>query len=168
MDGDEYEYEIDADTGEVLKAEKNDRNLLKEEKPTTPSTQPTPPATENTPKPTEPNTTEPKPTEPKPTEPKPTEPKPTKPKPAEPPAYSTAVDTPTSATEAMITTDEAVEIALKDACVSEADIRDLDTELDREREGLVYEVDFDYERNEYSYDIDAVTGEIINKRIEKD
>lgn len=95
---------------------------------------------------------------------KPTEP----PKSVEPSASGSPTDSPAAGTEALITAEEAIELALKDACVPEADIRDLDVELDRERNSLVYEIDFDYERNEYSYDIDAITGEIINKRIEKE
>ena len=143
VDGDEYEYEIDADTGEMLKAEKNDVSLL------------SPAPTE--PRPTEVKATEPSSNEVKATGSEVTEPKGSAPQSVEP-----------DPSDAIIGADEAKNIALRDACASEADIRDLDIELERERGALVYEVDFDLERREYSYDIDAVTGEILDKRIETD
>ena len=65
-----------------------------------------------------------------------------------------------------ITADEAKGIAFTEAGVYEADVRDLSVELDRDGGREVYEVDFNVEHVEYSYDIDAYTGEIIKK--EKD
>ena len=55
----------------------------------------------------------------------------------------------------------AKEIALADAGLSESDVRFDRTELDRDHGRAAYEVEFYYDRTEYSYTIDAVTGEII-------
>ncbi|MBR3838891.1 MAG: PepSY domain-containing protein, partial [Clostridia bacterium] len=71
-----------------------------------------------------------------------------------------------------IAKEAALAIAIKDAGINEADVRDLDIELDKEREIFVYEIDFETYNNrqeiEYEYDINAVTGEIIKKEIERD
>ena len=47
-------------------------------------------------------------------------------------------------------------------------IRDLDIEFDHERGVKVWEVDFDCGNLEYSYDIDAETGDIIKVERERD
>lgn len=59
-----------------------------------------------------------------------------------------------------ITRERALEIALEKAGVKQADIRDLDIELDTENGVKVWEVDFDHGNNEYSYDVNAETGAI--------
>ena len=61
---------------------------------------------------------------------------------------------------------KAKEIALADAGVAEKDIRDYDCELDKERGTAVYELDFEVGFDEYEYDIDAVTGEILKSKID--
>ena len=61
-----------------------------------------------------------------------------------------------------ITPDEAKAIALKDAGLQEADVRDLEVELDRDEGGVHYDVDFEKGSADYDYDIDAVTGEILH------
>ena len=64
---------------------------------------------------------------------------------------------------AQITKDRAESIALNDAGVKESDIAYIWTELEMERGRSVYDVEFltkDY--YEYDYDIDAVSGSIIN------
>lgn len=66
----------------------------------------------------------------------------------------------------VITADEAKGIAFTEAGVSEADVSRLEVELDREHGGTVYEVEFKVERVEYSYLIDAYTGEILKKEKE--
>ena len=70
--------------------------------------------------------------------------------------------------EAKITRDRAIEIALEKAKLQKADIRDLEAELDYEKGVLVWEVDFDYQNLDYSYDINADTGAVILEEIEKD
>ncbi len=78
----------------------------------------------------------------------------------------------TKPAEDQIAKEAALAIAIKDAGINEADVRDLDIELDKEREIFVYEIDFETYNNrqeiEYEYDINAATGEIIKKEIERD
>ena len=64
-----------------------------------------------------------------------------------------------------ITPEEAKAIALKDADLAEADVRDLEVELDLDDGPAHYDVDFEKGSDDYDYDIDAVTGEIL--RVEK-
>ena len=64
-----------------------------------------------------------------------------------------------------ITPDEAKTIALKDAGLKETDVRDLEVELDRDGAKVHYDVDFDKGSDDYDYEIDAVTGDIL--RVEK-
>lgn len=57
---------------------------------------------------------------------------------------------------------KAKEIALTDAGFTKQDVRDLECDLDTEIIGsTVYEVSFDVGFDDYEYDIDAVTGEIL-------
>ena len=60
-----------------------------------------------------------------------------------------------------ITPEEAKTIALQDAGLKEADVRDLEVELDRDDGAVHYDVDFEKGNDDYDYDIDAVTGEIL-------
>ncbi len=69
----------------------------------------------------------------------------------------------TVSTDAKLTADEALDIALKDASVAKESIRDLENRLDRENGVLVYEIDFKSGNREYSYDINAVTGVIVDR-----
>ncbi len=67
-----------------------------------------------------------------------------------------------------ITRERALEIALTEAGVKQADIRDLDIELDTERGVKIWEIDFDYGNTEYSYDVNADTGAITKVERERD
>lgn len=71
-------------------------------------------------------------------------------------------------TEPTVTRERAIEIALSDAGVKESQVYDLDAELDYERGYAVWEVDFEYNNVEYSYDINPETEEILNSRTERD
>ena len=55
----------------------------------------------------------------------------------------------------------ALQIALSDAGVSPAAVRDKDVEFERSRSGAWYDVDFETAGMEYSYSLDAATGEIL-------
>ena len=66
----------------------------------------------------------------------------------------------------MLTREEVLDIAMKDAQVTET--RFVEISLDREAEKLVYEVDFESSDYEYDYDIDAFSGEILWKASELD
>ena len=64
-----------------------------------------------------------------------------------------------------ITPEEAKNIALQDAALAEVDVRDLEVELDLDDGAVHYDVDFEKGQQDYDYDIDAVTGQIL--RVEK-
>lgn len=68
----------------------------------------------------------------------------------------------TEAGAAALTADEAKQIALKHAGVAESDVQRLKVEQDRDDGRLLYEVEWDVGRTEYSYEIDANTGDILN------
>lgn len=57
--------------------------------------------------------------------------------------------------------DAALQIALSDAGVSPAAVRDKDVEFERSRSGAWYDIDFETAGMEYSYSLDAATGEIL-------
>ena len=60
-----------------------------------------------------------------------------------------------------ISRERAIEIALSHAGLTQDDVYDLDAELDKEQNGVLWEVDFDTREFEYSYDINATTEEIV-------
>ena len=66
----------------------------------------------------------------------------------------------------LITMDEAIAIALKDAGFSEKDVTGLHAELDKDDGRTIYEVDFYKGGTEYDYELNAATGKII--KAEKD
>jgi uncharacterized membrane protein YkoI len=65
-----------------------------------------------------------------------------------------------------ISKEKAKSIALNDAGLKESKVRQLEVEFDREDNK--YEVDFEYNGKEYSYEINATTGKIIDKEVERD
>lgn len=67
-----------------------------------------------------------------------------------------------------ITKEDALDIALKDAGVTKDSIRDYESELDYELGIMVYDIEFKSGDTEYSYEIHAQNGEIIDKDTEKD
>lgn len=70
-----------------------------------------------------------------------------------PPSSTTVVKT--------ISREQAKTTALQHAGLADVTIRRIEAERDVERGVLVYEVEFDYNGYEYSYDIHAETGEIL-------
>ena len=67
------------------------------------------------------------------------------------------------------TREEAIEIALNHAGFKQNEVINLTAELDREMAWSEWEVEFDKDNYEYSYEINATTGEIIknNKEIDQ-
>ncbi len=61
----------------------------------------------------------------------------------------------------IVTKEEAKAAALKHASLKESDVKRLRVELDRERNYLVYEVDFDAGKYEYEYEVNAENGYIL-------
>ena len=83
-------------------------------------------------------------------------------------ASKTATETGNSGTDARISEDEAKEIVLKDAGVSEKDISGMRIKLEKDDGIWQYEVDFYAGDKEYDYNIDADTGKILSKDMEID
>ena len=67
-----------------------------------------------------------------------------------------------------ITREQAIEIALSDAGLSRDQVRELEAEEDYERGTLVYEVEFEHGRNDYSYEIRVSDGKVLTCSIEND
>ena len=93
---------------------------------------------------------------------------------AAPPEETTVVEETTAAPEETTAVEEtaaqkeigekkALKIARKDAGVSKADIAYSNAHLDMDDGRTVYEVEFQAGEIEYSYDIDAYTGEILDR-----
>lgn len=59
--------------------------------------------------------------------------------------------------------DAALQLALRDAGVSPAAIREKDVEFERSRNGAWYDIDFEVPGTEYEYSLDAATGEILHR-----
>ena len=85
---------------------------------------------------------------------------------SEPESQNPTADAPVQApvsspSEETISADEAKAIALNHAGFTEGDIRGYRAELDRERSGLVYEIEFVAGNYEYEYEVDAVSGAVL-------
>ncbi len=102
---------------------------------------------------------------PAPTQPPVTDPPVTEPPATEPPATEPTPEKPVS-TE--ITRDDAISIALSEAGLTREQVRELEVEKDYERGTLVYEVEFEHGRNEYSYEIRVSDGKVLTRSIEND
>ncbi|MCD8010283.1 MAG: PepSY domain-containing protein [Lachnospiraceae bacterium] len=74
----------------------------------------------------------------------------------------------TSASSTYIGTAKAKSIALADAGVTESKVHDLEVEKDKENGVVVYEVSFDYNGYEYDYTINATSGKILEKEVDRD
>lgn len=79
-----------------------------------------------------------------------------------------AVSGNTSVDAELISRERAIEITLEHAKFEQKDVTNLTAELDREYGISEWEVEFDKDGFEYSYDINASTGEIIKNNIEQD
>ena len=69
---------------------------------------------------------------------------------------------------AYIGAEEANRIAFAHAGIEESSVHDLETEIDYEHHSMIYEVEFTSNGKEYEYDIDAMTGNILNAEHEHD
>ncbi len=70
--------------------------------------------------------------------------------------------------EKLLSREEALEKVYADAGVKASDVRRPEMELEREGKKDIYEIEFKYGGKEYEYKVDAQTGEILYKDIEKD
>ncbi len=85
--------------------------------------------------------------------------------PAKPASTSAPTKTPSSQT-GDITQDQALEIAKKDAGVTNSKIFNLEVKLDYDNGIKVYEIEFDTAEMEYEYDIAVSDGRIVNRKSE--
>jgi len=81
---------------------------------------------------------------------------------------NTSNKTNTNSTSTYIGKDKAKSIAFKDSGVDSIKVRDLEVELDKDDGVYVYEVSFEVNNTEYDYKINAKTGKIIDKEIDRD
>ena len=75
---------------------------------------------------------------------------------------------PSPAEPSYIGVESAKQIALDHAGLSASEVYDLEAELDRERGVIVYDVSFDSSGYDYDYEIDAASGEILRSDKERD
>ncbi len=81
-------------------------------------------------------------------------------------AETSTLQSPSSSTETSISKSKAKSIALKDAGFKASEIYDYEIELDRDNGVLHYDVSFEYKGKDYDYEVNAVTGKIIDKEID--
>lgn len=86
---------------------------------------------------------------------------------ADTPADATADNVSSSPnTDTIISEEEARGIAFKDANLTDSDISRLEIKLDRDDGIQKYEIDFHAGEQEYDYEINAASGEILEKDVE--
>jgi uncharacterized membrane protein YkoI len=73
---------------------------------------------------------------------------------------------PPAAQEVKVSKDEVKKTVLNHAGLKEAEVKGYRAELDRERGGLVYEVEFDSGKYEYDYEVSAETGKVLKSEKE--
>ncbi len=73
----------------------------------------------------------------------------------------------TPSEEKYIGYDAALQKALENAGLSATDVYGIEREFDFERGVMVYEIEFKTADTEYSYDINAITGEVVKKETER-
>ncbi|MDD2364192.1 MAG: PepSY domain-containing protein, partial [Eubacteriales bacterium] len=73
-----------------------------------------------------------------------------------------------STSSGLLSQDAALDIALKHAGVTRNQLRELEIELDRDDGRRYYEIEFEVGNTEYEYDIDAVSGRILDFEIDHD
>ena len=73
-----------------------------------------------------------------------------------------------SAQQTTKTSEQVKQIAFDHAKVKEADVKDLEVELDKDNGTLHFDVSFDAGDYDYEYEIDAYSGKILHSEKEKD
>ncbi len=68
---------------------------------------------------------------------------------------------PAQAAEVKVTKDDAKAAALAHVGLNEKDVKRFKAELDKERKGLVYEIEFESGRYEYEYEVSAEDGKVL-------
>jgi len=85
----------------------------------------------------------------------------------QPDAASAGITNPKVTDSGLISRQQAIDIALQHASLTQNAVYDLEAELDRELTGTYWEVDFETRELEFSYDIDAKTGQIVRNHQER-
>ena len=67
-----------------------------------------------------------------------------------------------------LTKDQAIAIALDNAKLAKKDVKNIEVDYDADEKRPQWEISFEIWDYEYSYDIDAYSGEIINAEKDKD
>ncbi|MBQ3151507.1 MAG: PepSY domain-containing protein [Clostridia bacterium] len=80
--------------------------------------------------------------------------------------YTKPIENPSTSADVSVSKEEAKSIVLAHAGLTASDVKRYKAELDRERGGLVYEIEFDSGKYEYEYEVDAQNGRIL--KAEKD
>jgi len=83
-------------------------------------------------------------------------------------ATSSSSSSGASPSSKQISRTEARDIALKHAGLTTSQVRDLEVELDKEGGKTYYDVDFEADGYDYDYEVDAESGKILKSRKEKD
>ena len=78
------------------------------------------------------------------------------------------IDRETTGDDPYIGDQQAIEIALKDAGFAQADVTELEVELDADDAVPHYDIGFKQGGMEYDYDVDAATGDILKSESEAD
>lgn len=76
--------------------------------------------------------------------------------------YVKTTQSSSSATESLIGEEKAKEIAFKNAGITASNAKNVSVKLDNDDGAVKYEVEFDYDKWEYEYDINAYTGAVIS------
>lgn len=76
--------------------------------------------------------------------------------------YVKTTQSSSSATESLIGEEKAKEIAFKNAGVAASNAKNVSVKLDNDDGAVKYEVEFNYDKWEYEYDINAYTGAVIS------
>lgn len=71
-----------------------------------------------------------------------------------------------ASTSKYISIDEVKNIVFKDSKVDFKNVNNLEIEFDYDDGVMVYDVEFYYDNNEYDYEIDAITGKILDKEVD--
>ena len=158
FDGVEYEYKVDALSGEVLKSKVEGRPSSSAP---AVASEPEAPAPE-APAPEAPAPEAPAPEAPAPEAPAPEAPAPEAPAPEAPAPEAPAPEAPAPEAPAYIGVEAAKEIALAHAGVALADARFEEAEFDFDDGRAVYELDFRFGQYEFEYEIDALSGKILD------
>lgn len=87
--------------------------------------------------------------------------KPDKNKPSEKPVNNNPAPSSAPSADVKVSKEEAKAAALKHAGLSENEVNRYRAELDRERGGLVYEIEFESGKYEYDYEVSADDGRVL-------